>query len=96
MLTQVLEKYQVHYISEAHCVLQIDTDFIGVTSATSNYDHLRNDVLELIEIQPEQIGSFKVAYHQTYLKKWLKECNSEYTFEAFWEIREECITALSV
>ena len=95
MLTQVLEKHQVPYIPEAHCVLQIDNDYIDVTNATSNYENFKDDVLKLIEIQPEQIGSFKVDYHQTYLKEWLKESNSEYTFEAFWEIREECIAALS-
>ncbi|PHS09242.1 MAG: hypothetical protein COA88_05225 [Kordia sp.] len=94
LLANVLDKHQVAYVPEAHCVLQIDNNFIDVTNATSNYDNLINDVLELIEIQPEQIGSFKVAYHQAYLKKWLKGTNSEYLFEEFWDIREECIATL--
>ena len=94
VLAKVLDKHQVSYVPEAHCVLQINTDFIDVTNTTSNYNSLKDDVLELIEIQPEQIGDFKVAYHQTYLKKWLKESDSKYSFEEFWKIREECITAL--
>jgi hypothetical protein len=94
-LSGILNKYNVQYIPEAHCVLKIDNDFIDVTNAASNYDNLKDDVLELIDIQPEQIGAFKVNYHQTYLKKWLEENNTEYTFDEFWTIREECINVLS-
>jgi len=95
VLAKLLDKHQVAYIPEAHCVLQIGNKFIDVTSLTSNYDNLKDDVLKLIEIQPEQIGDFKVNYHQSYLKKWLKESDSKYSFEEFWRIREQCITALS-
>jgi len=95
LLAKVLGKYQVSYVPEAHCVLQIDAEFIDVTNINFNYDSIKDDVLELVEIQPKQIGNFKVAYHQAYLKKWLKESNSGFSFEAFWNIREECITALS-
>ena len=44
LLTNVLDKHQVAYVPEAHCVLQIDNNFIDVTNATSNYDNLK-DVL---------------------------------------------------
>jgi len=94
-LSAILNKYAIQYIPEAHCVLQIDSDFIDLTNATSNYDNLKDDVLELVEIQPEQIGEFKIDYHRSYLKKWLKESNYEYSFEEFWDIREECIKVLS-
>lgn len=94
-LSSILNKYAIQYIPEAHCVLKIDTDFIDVTSTASNYDNLKFDVLELIEIQPNQIGEFKVDYHQAYLKRWLRDNNSAHSFEEFWDIREECITVLS-
>ena len=94
-LSCILNKYKVQYIPEAHCLLKINNDFIDVTNAASSYDNLKDDVLELIEIQPDQIGEFKVNYHQAYLKKWLKNNNSEYLFDEFWDIREECIKVLS-
>lgn len=94
-LEEVLQKHDISYIVEAHCILSVNGEFIDVTSETSDYDSLKNDILELVEIQPEQIGDFKVDYHQTYLKKWLKKRNSEYSFEEFWSIREQCIKVLS-
>ena len=94
-IKNVLHRLGISYIPEAHCILKIKEEFIDVTSTTSNYDTIKDDVLELIEIQPEQIGEYKVNYHQSYLKKWLKETNSKYSFEEFWNIREECIKALS-
>jgi len=94
-LLGTLNKYKVQYIPEAHCILQIDIDFVDITNANSNYDNLKDGVLELIEIQPEKIGDFKVDFHQAYLRKWLKETKSVYSFEEFWSIREECIKELS-
>jgi len=94
-LIGVLNKYNITYIPEAYCVLQVEEEFIDVTNATSDYNRLKDDVLELIEIQPEHVGDFKVDYHQVYLKRWVKESNAEYTFEELWEIREECIKVLS-
>jgi len=95
-LSGILNKYAIKDIPEAHCVLQIENEFIDVTNVTSDYNRLKDDVLELIEIQPEQIGDFKINYHQAYLKKWLKESDSKYSFEEFWSIREKCIKTLSI
>lgn len=95
-LAGVLNKYKIAYIPEAHCVLQIEGEFIDVTNPTSDYNTLKDDVLELIEIQPEQIGDFKIGYHQEYLKQWLIKEQLKYSFEEFWDIREECIQTLSV
>lgn len=94
-LTDVLKRYELEYVPEAHCVLNIDKEFVDVTNATSCYESLKDDVLELVEIQPEQIGTYKVEYHQEYLKKWLKEEKYSYSFNELWRIREECIKALS-
>lgn len=71
-LEEVLQKYDVSYIVEAHCILSVNGEFIDVTSETSDYDSLKNDILDLVEIQPEQIGEFKVDYHQAYLKKMVE------------------------
>lgn len=94
-LTGVLDKYAIAFIPEAHCLLKIDGEFIDVTNETSDYNNLKGDVIDLLEIQPEQIGDFKINYHQEYLKKWLLNSNSKYSFKEFWSIREECIKELS-
>lgn len=69
-LVKILEKYKLSYIPEAHCILKIDDYFVDVTKRNSNYDSLKDDVLEMLEIQPEQIGGYKVNYHQQYLLNW--------------------------
>jgi hypothetical protein len=55
-----------------------------------------DDLIEEVEILPEQITEFKVNYHKNYLDKWLdknKELN--YTMNDIWKIREQCIQDLS-
>lgn len=95
-IAEVLYKYNLEYIPEAHCVLQIKNQYLDITTSKSSYNKIKEDVLELVEIQPEQIGVFKVEYHQQFLKNWLGKNNNNYSFEEFWKIREECIKALSV
>ncbi len=95
-LKEIIDKYEFNYIPEAHCVLKIDDRFVDVTNAKSSYEDIKNDVLELVEIQPEQIGVYKVNYHQVYLKKWLQNEKWQYSFEELWQIRERCINALRV
>ncbi|MFD0964728.1 hypothetical protein [Pseudofulvibacter geojedonensis] len=92
-IAKVLYKYNLEYIPEAHCVLQIKNQYLDITTSKSSYNKIKEDVIELVEIQPEQIGVFKVEYHQQFLKTWLN--NNNYSFEELWKIREECIEALS-
>lgn len=94
-LTSILNINKLEYIPEAHCVLKVNDTFVDVTNATSNYEKFKKDVLDLIEIEPNQIGDFKLNYHQTYLKKWLQEQELRLTFNELWQIREDCILALS-
>lgn len=94
-LAQVFQRNGIEFISEAHCVLKIENEYVDITNPKSLYSKIESDVLELTEIQPEQIGDFKLNYHKDYLRKWLQESNSQFTFEEFWNIREECIRVLS-
>ena len=95
-IASVLTKDQLDYIPEAHCILKIGGGFLDITSNSSSYNKIKGDVIELKEIQPEQIGEFKVNYHKQFIKNWLIENNSNYTFSEFWQVREECIKVLSV
>ena len=95
-IAEVLTSYHIKYIPEAHCVLKIENEYIDITHPKSSFSKIERDVLELIAIQPDQIGAFKLHYHKVYLEKWLQEQNSQYSFEVFWKIREACIKSLSV
>ena len=91
----ILAENNIKYIPEAHCYLSIDNQYVDVTSKDSDFEKLRKDILEEIEIEPFQVVDFKVNYHKEFLKKWLIENNIKFTFDEIWTIREQCIANLS-
>ena len=94
-LGDLLTKNNIKYIPEAHCYLKINQIPVDVTTSDSFYDKIKHDIIEEIEIIPNQVSDFKVAYHKAFLKKWIKETNQNNTFEEIWRIREQCIAKLS-
>ncbi|MGB0932153.1 MAG: hypothetical protein ACPGVB_15325 [Chitinophagales bacterium] len=91
----VLQENGMAYIPEAHCYLHIEGKRVDLTNETSDIHKIEADILEEIDIQAEQVGEFKVVYHQSYLKKWLKENDLPFDFDQLWAIREQCIENLS-
>ena len=91
----VLDKHQLPYIPEAHNYLRIGDSILDCTWSYSAADNFESDLLEEIKIQPDQIGSYKVSWHKNFLRKWCDDQDFRYTPEQIWEIREECIAALS-
>ncbi|MCU4189343.1 hypothetical protein M9Q43_09230 [Flavobacterium sp. HXWNR29] len=94
-LGDLLTKNNINYIPEAHCYLKINQIPVDATTSDSFYDKIKQDIMEEIEILPNQVSDFKVEYHKAFLKKWIKETNQNNTFEEIWRIREECISKLS-
>ncbi|MEZ4853372.1 hypothetical protein [Flavobacterium sp.] len=94
-IAPILSQNKLDYIPEAHCYLRVNTEVIDVTTQNSLFETIKNDILEEIEIQPEQVIDFKVNYHQDFLRNWLKTSHQTKTFNEVWKIREECITKLS-
>ena len=94
-LGNLLSKNDIEYIPEAHCYLKINQIPVDVTTVDCFYDKIEHDIIEEIEIIPNQVSDFKVEYHKAFLKKWIKETNQNNTFEEIWEIRERCISKLS-
>lgn len=94
-ISEVLEKYNLKEIPEAHNYLKISNQIHDYTRRNSKPEDFVNDLVEEIEILPSQITTFKIEYHKKIIKKYLKE-NPEipYSAEEFWQIREECISAL--
>jgi hypothetical protein len=94
-LGDLLSKNNIKYIPEAHCYLKINQIPVDATTSDSFYDKIKHDILEEIEIIPNQVSDFKVEYHKAFLKKWIEETNQNNTFEEIWKIREQCISKLS-
>ena len=94
-LGDLLSNNKIKYIPEAHCYLKINQVPVDVTTVDSFYDKIKQDIVEEIEITPNQVSDFKVSYHKAFLKNWIKETNQNNTFEEIWEIREQCISKLS-
>lgn len=91
----ILSEHNIEYIPEAHCYLKIDGITLDVTSKDADFEKIKADLLEEIEIEPFQVADFKVNYHQNYIKNWLTATNSKVTFDEIWKIREKCIEQLS-
>jgi hypothetical protein len=94
-LGDLLSNNKIECIPEAHCYLKINQVPVDVTTVDSFYDKIKQDIVEEIEITPNQVSDFKVTYHKAFLKNWIKETNQNNTFEEIWEIREQCISKLS-
>jgi hypothetical protein len=91
----ILTDNNIDFIPEAHCYLKIDEIRVDCTTPKSDFSKIEKAILEEIEIEPCQVGKFKIEYHQTFIKNWLDESNAAITFDQLWAIREQCITFLS-
>lgn len=91
----ILKDNNLEYLPEAHCYLKVNGNVMDVTSKESNFENLKNDILEEIEIKAHQVSEFKIKYHKDYIKKWIINNQINYKFEEIWKIREQCIAKLS-
>ncbi|WP_375239563.1 hypothetical protein [Aurantibacter sp.] len=94
-ISSILEKHNIEFIPEAHCYLKIDNYYLDITNSTSDYNNFKEAIIEEQEILPQQVIDYKVNYHKEFLKNWLIENNSNYSFKEFCAIRESCILKLS-
>ena len=93
---ETLEKNKLEYIPEAYNYLKYKNRIFDFTRIGSKPSDFENDLLEEIEILPNQITSFKVEYHKQYLLKWLIQNNNiQLNLDEIWQIRERCIRNLS-
>jgi hypothetical protein len=89
-----LLKSGLEYIPEAHCYLKLNNQRIDITNPFSDIDNLVCNIIEEIEIEPEQVNTFKVDYHKKFIHNWIKENEIKMNFEEIWQIRERCIKKL--
>ena len=86
----------LEYIPEAHCYLKLNNQRIDITNSNSDIQTLTSDIIQEIELEPEQVNTFKVDFHKDYLKNWITENEIKMDFDSVWEIREQCIKKLEV
>src|SRR5690606_19019522 len=94
----VLEKHGLPWLPEAHCYLTYAGRRIDVTRSGVEPAEPIRELLHEEAITPEQIGEYKLAFHQRYLWQWMSEhpeIVGERSFEDLWRAREECIAALA-
>jgi hypothetical protein len=91
----VLEKYGLVSLPEAHCYLRFRGKRIDVTGENGGLRELQFVFEE--NIVPEQIGEYKAALHRAFLQRRMAEGSvpGGRDLDGLWQIREECIAALS-
>lgn len=92
-IKNTLDKFGLEYIPEAHNYLRIQGSIYDCTTENYSEINFENDLLNEMEIQPEDVIHKKIEIHQEFLKNWCQE--NELDFQEIWEIRENCISALS-
>lgn len=95
-ISATLLQNKLEYIPEAHCYLQFEDQILDLTKINSKPTDFLDDLIEEIEISPEQITDYKVHYHKNYLITWLdnnKQINL--SLNDIWKIREQCIQDLA-
>jgi hypothetical protein len=92
----VLDKYGLHYIPEAHCYLKYNNKRFDFTNKQDEGEPIEIFLLEQV-VKPNQVGSYKRNIHKNFLQQWIELQNkdSDMPLEQIWNIREECIEALS-
>lgn len=91
----VLRKSNLTFMPEAHTYLVFENKRIDITREVKTEESPFASLLLEKEIQPNQIGDFKIKFHRYFLEKWILENEVEYSLDKIWRIREDCIFALS-
>ena len=82
--------------AEAHCYLKYNDLILDYTKQNSTPSDFIDDLIEEIEISPNQITDYKIKYHKNYLATWLDKTEQlNLTLNDLWTIREQCIQNLT-
>ncbi|MBK8723788.1 MAG: hypothetical protein IPL95_16515 [Saprospiraceae bacterium] len=87
----IISENGLDYIPEAHCYLKLNRRRIEITNSNADIGNLIEDIIDEIEIEPEQVLTFKIDYHKRFLQRWIIENEINLDFEKIWGIREQCI-----
>lgn len=95
-ISMTLKLNNLEYIPEAHCYLKYSDLILDYTKQNSTPSDFIDDLIEEIEISPNQITDYKIKYHKNYLATWLDKTEQlNLTLNDLWTIREQCIQNLT-
>jgi len=94
----VLEKHGLSALPEAHCYLRTSANRVDATRDTGASTPRWLTLFCEEEITAEQIGEYKTRLHRNFLTRWIAQSGAagSRNLNEIWEIREECIRALSL
>jgi hypothetical protein len=87
----VLERHGLRCVPEAHCYLEHEGARVDLTREGGGAEQI-DDLLYEEEIEPRQIGDYKVRAHRGFVRRWAAGRGLDP--ERAWRVREECIAAL--
>jgi len=88
----VLRKHGLRHVPEAHCYL-LAHGGTRVDLTRQDAGGGPGDFLHEEEIEPRQIGAYKVEAHQEFVRRWARSRGLDPA--RVWRAREECIAALA-
>lgn len=91
----ILDAFNLSGIPEAHCYLANKGKIFDYTFEQVQIDFAGNLFVEY-QVLAAEISIKKVKLHQTFLHKWAEENALPFSLQQLWQIREQCITALSL
>lgn len=95
-IAERLTEHGLEYLPEAHNYLKYEDRIYDFTTPALKGFDFADDLIEEIEIRPDQITEYKVNYHKQFLKSWLEtNSNIKYSLSELWSIREQCIQDLT-
>ncbi len=87
---EVLQRYGLRAIPEAHCVLRWNERYVDLTRPGAGEPVFMFEEV----IAPEEVVAHKVEVHRGYLARWLADELPGWTLDELWRAREDCIAAL--
>lgn len=99
-IAPIIQKYGLEHIPEAHCYLRYAGKRYDLTSPKADPAAFESYLVREQRCDAQQVIDWKPMIHQHYIGGWLKRKNRDpiaigLSPEQLWEIREECIAALS-
>lgn len=89
-----LDNTGIASLPEAHCYVQLGEMALDLTFPDSDMARLEPYILEKKTITPNMVGTYKVDYHQSFIKKWTFEAYPDRDWSEIWSLREACISEL--
>lgn len=94
-IAPVLKKYQLNEIIEAHTYLEYEHHQLDITFPEKTNFKMTFPLLKERNLTLHDLSEIKMAWHKEAMKEFLLTQHLPYDLDQIWEIREQCVQALS-